>query len=205
MMTHAARLAVLLAAFALALPTALAQQTPPGSQPAPLPQGTPQGTPQTIPQPPTQGAPYTPGQFGRVERTSSNVQSYFFFTQPGEPTIQVYVVGAVVNPGLYEVGPGMDLGRLLALSGGPRLEAQQPERRRQTTVRLFRPTSGTSPIFEASLDKSFTDVASYPVLREGDTLIIETIERPRFGVRDLLAIGGALGGVAFFIDAVNGD
>ncbi|MEM6783568.1 MAG: SLBB domain-containing protein [Bacteroidota bacterium] len=208
-MTFSFRLLSLLAALALVSAETMAQQTPPGSLP---PQTTPaQQYPQGLPAPipsqttPPQGGTLDPGQYGRVERTNSNVRNYFFFTQPGEPTIQVYVVGAVVNPGLYEVGPGLDLGRLLALAGGPQLAPQQAERRRKTTVKLFRPTSGSRPIFEENLDDSFTDVRAYPVLREGDTLMVETIERQRFGWRDLLAVGGALGGIAFFIDAVAGN
>ncbi|MEM8601433.1 MAG: SLBB domain-containing protein, partial [Bacteroidota bacterium] len=208
-MTYSFRLLTLFAALAFVGAEAMAQQTPPGSLP---PQTTPaQQYPQGAPAPiPTQTTPppsgtLDPGQYGRVERTNSNVRNYFFFTQPGEPTIQVYVVGAVVNPGLYEVGPGLDLGRLLALSGGPALTPQQAERRRTTTVKLFRPSSGNRPIFEEDLDDSLTDVRSYPLLREGDTLMVETVEKQRFGWRDLLAVGGALGGIAFFINAVSGD
>ncbi|MEL6703792.1 MAG: SLBB domain-containing protein [Bacteroidota bacterium] len=208
-MTYSIRLFAVVAAFALFSSGAMAQQTPPGSLP---PQTTPeqrypQGAPVPVPAQtsPAQGSTADPGQYGRVERTNSNVRNYFFFTQPGEPTIQVYVVGAVVNPGLYEVGPGMDLGRLLALSGGPQLATQQAERRRKTTVKLFRPTSGNRPIFEEDLNDSFTDTRSYPLLREGDTLLVETIEKQRYGWRDLLAVGGALGGIAFFIDAIRGN
>jgi hypothetical protein len=52
--------------------------------------------------------------YGKVEATETNIQSYFYFSEPGEGTIEVKVMGTVQNPGLYRLGVGTDLGQLMA-------------------------------------------------------------------------------------------
>ena len=73
------------------------------------------------------------GRLGRAELAEATSDTYYRFYLPGEATVQVHVAGTVEQPGLYEVSVGTDLGRLLALAGGPRYgvreERQTPAHR----------------------------------------------------------------------------
>lgn len=147
--------------------------------------------------------------YGKVEATNTNVQSYFYFTEPGEGTIEVKVMGTVQNPGLYRLGEGTDLGQLLALTGGPVLDVRQQERDRETTVRLFRQQEVGGPqelVFERDYEEGIaSESATYPELKEGDVLTIEVVEDRRFDWRDALSIVSAAGSVAFAIAQFVGN
>lgn len=131
---------------------------------------------------------------GRVEETTSNIPSYFYYVLPGAPTVQVDVLGTVRAPGLYELTEGTDVGQLLALSGGPVLMVRQRASRREVTVKLFRPSSnGGAPFYEAVLEQAVGDPEGYPVLRDGDVLTVEVTEQARFTWRDVSSVVGTIG------------
>src|SRR5690606_37849710 len=97
------------------------------------------------------------GRLGRAELTQNTSSTYFRFSTPGEATVQVHVQGAVQQPGLYEVGVGTDLGRVLALAGGPRYDVRDAGRKRRVEVRLFRPNAGFEPIYATTLQDTATN------------------------------------------------
>lgn len=140
--------------------------------------------------------------YGQVEEINTNVDSYFFFSESGEGTIGVKVMGTVRNPGLYRLRVGTDLGQLLALSGGPVLSVRREDRDRETTIRLFRPQSDDEQelIFEEDFEGSITTrAASYPKLQNGDVMTVEVVEDRQFEWRDALTIVSASGSLAFAI------
>jgi hypothetical protein len=96
------------------------------------------------------------GRLGRSELVTSTAPGYYVYHQPGQATIQVAVEGTVRNPGLYEIAVGTELGRLLALTGGPAYDARQPDQRQRVEVRVFRPAEGA--IYAATLQ----DLAANP-------------------------------------------
>jgi protein involved in polysaccharide export with SLBB domain len=146
-------------------------------------------------------APAMGQRFSRVEDIRSNISAYYFYVEAGTATIQVYVLGTVRHPGLYELTDGTDLGRLLALSGGPVLDVRQRSSRREVTLRLFRPGSYRSePLYESRLDDAVTRPEAYPVLREGDVITIEVVEKQRLNWRDAFTV---LGGVSALAIAVR--
>jgi len=148
-------------------------------------------------------APTQAQHFNRIEDTISNIGSYYFYTQPGIATIQVYVLGTVQSPGLYEISDGTDLGQLLALSGGPVLQARYSNDRQTTIIRLFRPGSFTAePIYETVLDRAITKQENYPILREGDVLTVEVIQKRRFNWRDSISILGSLASVGIILERI---
>jgi hypothetical protein len=141
--------------------------------------------------------------FSRVEETRSNSTSYYFYVQPGAATVQVYVMGTVRSPGVYEVTEGTDLGKLLALSGGPLLDQRQRTTDREVTIRLFRPRQyGERPLYEAVMDRAVSRPENYPVLQDGDVLTVEIVERQRFGWRDAFTILGGVAAIAFAVESV---
>ena len=144
------------------------------------------------------------GRLGRAELTQTTAtNTYFSFFVPGEATVQVHVEGAVQQPGLYEIGLNTDLGRLLALAGGPRYDARETNRDRKVEVRLFRPHAGTPPIYATTLQDTATNPDVYPNLCEGDTMLIDVIESKRFGWQEVGIIAGGLSAVAFIVQALT--
>lgn len=126
--------------------------------------------------------------------------SYHMFARPGQNTIQVLVLGDVGQPGMYEIGEGLDLAQLLALSGGPGLQ-RSARNRSETTLRLYRPQDGQRElIFEAEMEGFMREREAYPSLRQGDVFQVETVERERFGWRDALRILTAAATVTFSIE-----
>ena len=142
------------------------------------------------------------GRLGRSALVVSTAPGYFVFHEPGEATLQVAVEGAVRNPGLYEVAVGTDLGRVLALAGGPAYDARQPDVEQRVEVRLFRPGPGL--IYATTLQDVLGNPAPYPDLREGDALAVDVVSTRPFTWRDGLAVAGAVSAVAFLIDVLAG-
>lgn len=133
-------------------------------------------------------------EFGRIQETESNV-AYFYHAQPGQATVQVSVWGTIPRPGVYEVSDTTDLDKLLTMAGGMPMEARRKGRKApDVTVRVYRPREGNrSELFEASLQEMLRGRESYPVLRDGDIIVVETV-RPRqpFGWRDVLSVASTL-------------
>lgn len=138
---------------------------------------------------------------GQSEQTRSNSTGYYYNHLPGEATIQVQVEGAVQYPGLYEVGVGTDLRRVLALAGGPRLDVRDRQSDRRVDLRLLRPSEGA--IYVSTLATASVRPDLIPPLRHDDTLLVDVIERRRFGWQDAATVIGALGTFAFLLQAAT--
>jgi hypothetical protein len=109
--------------------------------------------------------------------------AFYTFARPGQNTIRVLVIGGG-RSGIYEIGDNLELSELLALSGGGGATGQT-----KTTVRLYRSTrDGRQEIFEARLKDFIERSAEHPSLQGGDLVQIETVQRQRFGWRDVLRI-----------------
>ena len=137
---------------------------------------------------------------GQSEQTRSNSTGYYYNHLPGEATIQVQVEGTVAYPGLYEVGVGTDLRRVLALAGGPRLDVRDRDSDRRVDIQLLRPSEGA--IYVSSLAAASIRPDLIPPLRHDDTVLVDVISRRRFTVQDAATIIGALGTFGFLIQAV---
>ena len=141
--------------------------------------------------------------FGQVEETESNIDSYYFYVQPGVATIEVMVMGTVRNPGLYRLSEETGLGQLLALSGGPVLDVRQRSRPRTAVVRLYRPQGqGEALIYEAEFEEDVVTAPDgrYPDLRDGDVMTVEVTERQRFVWRDLFTIANTVAVIALAVE-----
>lgn len=137
---------------------------------------------------------------GRSEQTVSTAPGYYRHHLPGEATIQVQVEGGVVNPGLYEIADETDLRRLLALAGGPRVDVRDRESERRVELRLIRPERGL--IYGALLADAAANPAVIPALRHDDALIVEVVERRRFGWRDAISVLGGAAAAALVYERV---
>ena len=155
-----------------------------------------------------QPAPPTPAdrpvtRLGQSEQTQSNAPGYFRHHIPGEATIQVQVEGTVVSPGLYEVADETDLREVLALSGGPRIDIRDRQSSRRVELRLVRP--GVGQIYAATLQEAAAYPAVIPPLRHDDALLVEVLDRRRFGWQDAATVVGAAGTVAFLFQLLGGS
>ncbi len=139
--------------------------------------------------------------FNRVEETTSNSTAYYFHVQPGSGTIETYVMGTVESPGLYIVGDGTDLGQLLALAGGPNLDARERTNRRTVEIKLFRPSASSDrPIYAAEFERAVVQQEPYPILRNGDILTVEVVEHRGFSWRDAFTVIGGISAVAIALE-----
>ena len=138
---------------------------------------------------------------GQSEQTRSNSTGYYYNHLPGEATIQVQVEGTVLYPGLYEVGVGTDLRRVLALAGGPRLDVRDRDSDRRVDIRLLRPSEGA--IYISTLAAASVRPDLIPPMRHDDTVLVDVISRRRFTIQDAATIIGALGTFGFLIQAVT--
>ena len=111
-------------------------------------------------------------------------------------------MGALRQPGLYELGSNADLRQLLVLAGGPELAPQNARNSRTVNVQLLR-AGLPAPVFQSDLATAMAGRGASTHLREGDVLIVEVIERERFNWRDAFTILGGLSAVAFMIQAIS--
>ena len=138
---------------------------------------------------------------GQSEQTRNNSTGYYFHHLPGEATIQVQVEGSVLYPGLYEVGVGTDLRRVLALAGGPRLDVRDRQSDRRVDLRILRPSEGA--IYMSTLATASVRPDLIPPLLHDDTVLVDVVTRRRFGWQDAATLIGALGTVGFLIQAAG--
>ena len=127
--------------------------------------------------PVTPAAQAQPATFGEYDMVAA---SYHRFVLPGEVSIAVLVMGSTGSPGIYEVGRGTDLGRLVALTG-----AALSTEANKITMRLFRQNgSARDIVYEASAEEFLAFPGAYPELQDGDILTVQAVERSRFTWRD---------------------
>lgn len=140
---------------------------------------------------------------GQSEQTVNTAPGYYQHHLPGEATIQIQVEGAVVNPGLYEVADETDLRQVLALAGGPRVDIRDRQSTRRVELRLVRPAVGE--IYAATLIDAAGNPAVIPPLRHSDALLVEVVDKRRFGWQDAATVIGAAGTVAFLVSLLSGN
>lgn len=118
-----------------------------------------------------------PTGFGRIDNRQLTPQSgYYINARPGEPTTRVMVWGEVLRPGVYEVGPGFEMGEVLSLAGLT-LQQTQPPGAPDLYVRLLRPEGdGQAVVYDATLEAFARGEGDVPTLQDGD--VIEVDPRP---------------------------
>jgi hypothetical protein len=141
-------------------------------------------------------------EFGRLQNMKERTNvAYFYFAPPGEATVQVQVQGTVPRPGLYEVADSTDLSRLLTFSGGAALEPRPENRDRpEIKIRVYRPgAQGRSRVLDASFEQILSGKKQFQQFRDGDIVVVETVQQRNFTWRDLLSIGSSVVSVALLV------
>lgn len=141
----------------------------------------------------------TAQQTQRVTEIQSN-SSLFYHAIPGEPTVQVGVIGTVKLPGVYIVPTATRLDGLLAMTGGPQASIA-PDVKHEITVRLFRGVDAQRQIiYSALIEDLYENPGDYPLLADGDVFVVDTKVNRTFSWRDAALI---LTSVSTFALAVN--
>ncbi|PAP77152.1 SLBB domain-containing protein [Rubrivirga marina] len=107
-----------------------------------------------------------------------------------EGVARVAVIGSVLRPGTYEVGPTFSSRDALALAGGPRLDPLESSAERTTTVRIFRTGGGEEPDYRETLQSFLGGPA--PALQDGDVIEVETRIKEGWSRRDVLTAAGVV-------------
>jgi hypothetical protein len=130
--------------------------------------------------------------------------SYYIYARPGQNTIQVTVLGSGVQTGIYELGEGTDLERLVAL-GGYSPGVRQASNDRSVSIQLYRDNADGQRelIYDASLDAMISEELPTPMLQMGDIARIEVVDRERFSWRDGLRILTASASLALLIERLS--
>lgn len=129
----------------------------------------------------------------------SSGTSYHIFAQPGEPTVEVFVLGSG-HSGIYVVGASTTLLDLLALTGAGSNVIDDSEYVRGATVRLMREQGNTRTlVYERDFDQFLAEPDTYPSLQNGDIFTVEIKQRRRLGVRLVLEYASSLSSITLLV------
>ncbi|MCA1803233.1 MAG: hypothetical protein LC662_12345 [Rhodothermaceae bacterium] len=120
-----------------------------------------------------------------------NVPGYYDLTRPGQEAVNINIWGAVRTAGYYVVPAGTDLSQVLSFSGGPAtLGERRRDRRPDITVSISREMSeGRKVVYVADFNYLINETQVYPVLEDGDIVILEGEPLPRrWEARDYLSL-----------------
>ena len=106
------------------------------------------------------------------------------FARPGQPTITLYLWGAVGNAGIWRVERDVDLIQLLSVAGVPGIGTSERQVRQRFVLHIYRQQSGERrEIYEEEVENLIGGGAGpVPALQDGDIIAVETESRRRIGV-----------------------
>ena len=131
--------------------------------------------------------------------------SFHIYAQPGEPTVEVFVLGQTAS-GVYVVGESTNLLELLALTGAGATVVDDEQYERDATVRLMREQGGTrAVVYEKPFESFLAEPATYPTLQDGDIFAVEVNQRRKIGLRDYLQYASSLASITLLILRITGS
>jgi hypothetical protein len=103
------------------------------------------------------------------------------FARPGQPTMTLYLWGAVGTTGIWRVEREVDLIQLLSVAGVPGVGTSEREVRQRFILHIYRHQNGERrEIYEEEIQNLIGGGAtSVPALKDGDILAVETQTRQR--------------------------
>lgn len=131
--------------------------------------------------------------------TSSGVAVYRY-ANPGQPTMDIRIWGAVRSPGVYQVELDADLLDVLTLAGGPAIPSEDDRSVRSVRVEVLRNPAGVrSVVLETTLDALTAQEAPLPDLQDGDLVSLSVNTRQRFTWRDALSVTTSIAALAVLV------
>ena len=131
---------------------------------------------------------------------STQGAAVYRYVEPGNPTMDVRVWGAVGRPGVYQVARDTDLIALLTLAGGPMISVDDDRVRRNVSVQVTRGDGASrARVAEMPLEELTFGTARLPDLQNGDVVTVNVVSRSRFTWRDALTVVSSAGTVALLV------
>lgn len=122
------------------------------------------------------------------------------FARPGQPTIQVYILGSVGASGIWRIEPQTDLIELLSAARVAGIGQDQPDYRQRVNLRIYRAIEGDrQKIYDEQLNNVLAEGAAYPPLQAGDVIEVETERRRTIGLALLSQIVGAASSLTLLV------
>lgn len=113
--------------------------------------------------------------------------SYVVFTEPGAPTVDVFVVQQAGRTGIFRIAEGTTLTELLVLAGGPSGQSAETSQFVRTAfVRVLRNDGSglRNVIYEASPEEMLREPGRHPQIITGDLIetevVVEEVRRVTF-------------------------
>lgn len=132
--------------------------------------------------------------------TQTSPASVFRYAEPGQPTMEVSVWGAVRVPGRYQVEPQTDLLELLSYAGGPVLQTERAELEQRVSVTLSRQMEGGRQVLlESTVPELVRRAEALPGLQEGDIVTVTTETKNRLQLRDFAVFTSTLATLSLVI------
>ncbi|MEP0548668.1 MAG: SLBB domain-containing protein [Rhodothermales bacterium] len=131
--------------------------------------------------------------------TNSGVAVYRY-ANPGQPTMDVRVWGAVRSPGVYQVERDMDLIEVLTLAGGPSIPSADDRSVRNVHVEILREAAaGRTAVLTTTLDALTALDTPLPDLQDGDLVSLSVQTQQRFTWRDALSVTTSVAALAVLV------
>lgn len=122
------------------------------------------------------------------------------YAEPGRPTVDVSVWGAVRVPGRYQVEPATGLLDLLSFAGGPVLQTERAETEQRVRVVLSRQVgAGREVLLESTVPDLVRRPDALPPLQEGDIVTVTTETKNRLQLRDVAVFTSTLATLALVV------
>lgn len=121
------------------------------------------------------------------------------YGRSGYPRVRVYLWGNADN-GVWTVEEGTDLLEFLSASATGNF-TQEADTRVKNILKVYRDgQKGDDPVFEMRVQEIFARQNKPFQLRNGDVLVVESVERRRnFTVRGIAQVAGAVASVASLV------
>lgn len=118
------------------------------------------------------------------------------YGRPGYPRVTVYLWGNGDN-GIWMVEKGTDLLEYLSAAADGDFNNSSETKVRNNVLLYRNGQIDKDPVFEASLDDLFSRQVEYPMLQDGDVLVVKSIQKRRFlyRFRTVSQITGAVASV----------
>ena len=142
---------------------------------------------------------------GQTLTTSSGVAVYRY-ANPGQPTMEISVWGAVRSPGVYQVERNVDLIDVLTLAGGPAIPSEDDRTVQKVNVEILRDAgAGRIPVLATTLSALTVRDTPLPDLQDGDLVSLTAQTRQRFTWRDALSVTTSVAALAILILRLTGS
>lgn len=132
--------------------------------------------------------------------TAATGVAVYRYAEPGRPTKDIQIWGAIRSAGVYQVELDTGLLTLLTLAGGPLVAAEDDRAVRSISVRIVRdPSTARTVVLDTSLDALTSETTPIPALEDGDLVTLTAQTRQRFTWRDALSITSSVAALTILI------